>query len=241
MKKYKVKICGTTSIEDARMAIDAGADYLGVLVNVPISERSLTIEQAKAIVASLEIPVLILLYGLNVIDIIAVTDIIKPYGIHLLGQTSFDMVKELKAKLSCKIWLTVYLPARGQDEVDVNSIKNLMKNYENAGADVIVIDTVKVVPNSGIKRYGGTGAVADWDIAKELVRTVNIPVFLAGGINPDNVKSALMKVDPYGVDLASGVESAKCKRDPEKVKKLMQAVLSASEEKYARLSEDKIT
>ncbi len=230
---YKVKICGTTSVEDARMAIDAGADYLGVLVNVPISERSLTVEQAKTIVESSEIPVLILLYGLNTNDIISITNIIKPYGIHLLGQTDLDMVKELKAKLSCRIWLTVYLPAKGQGEVDVSSIKALMKNYENFGADAIVIDTVKIVHDSGIKRYGGTGAVADWDIAKELIGTVNIPVFLAGGINPDNVKEALKKVDPYGVDLASGVEKVKCKRDPEKVKKLMQAVMEASAEKYA--------
>ncbi len=231
---YKVKICGTTSIEDARMAIDAGADYLGVLVNVPISERSLTIEQAKAIVESSEIPVLILLYGLNADDIITIADVIKPYGVHLLGKTSLDTVKELKSRLLCKIWLTVYLPAKDQDEIDVNSIKALMKDYESVGADAIVIDTVKTMPDSGIKRYGGTGAVADWDIAKELVRAVDLPVFLAGGINPDNVKSALRKVDPYGVDLASGVEKVKCKRDPEKVKKLMQAVREASAEKHAR-------
>lgn len=231
--KYKVKICGTTSIEDAHMAIDAGADYLGVLVNVPISERSLTIEQAEAIVESSKIPVLILLYGLNTDDIISITNIIKPYGIHLLGQTNFDTVKELKAKLPCKIWLTVYLPAKGQGEVDINSIEALMKNYENFGADAIVIDTVKISTDSGTKRYGGTGAVVDWDIARKLIRAVSIPVFLAGGINPDNVKEALKKVNPYGVDLASGVERVKCKRDPEKVKKLMQAVREASAEKHA--------
>lgn len=233
MKTYKVKICGTTSVEDARMAIDAGADYLGVLVNVPISERSLTIEQAKAITESSKIPVLILLYGLNTDEIAIISDIIKPYGIHLLGNIDPDVVKELKARLSCKIWSTVYLPAKGQGETDMSSIKALMKDYEDAGVDVIVIDTVKTAPDSGIKRYGGTGIVADWNVAKEMIRYVSIPVFLAGGINPDNVKEAIRKVDPYGVDLASGVEKVKCKRDPEKVRKLMQAIREVSAEKNA--------
>ena len=68
-KTYKVKICGTTSIRDAQMAADAGADYLGVLVHVLGSERSLTIDQALAIAESSQIPVVVLLSGMGVEDI----------------------------------------------------------------------------------------------------------------------------------------------------------------------------
>jgi phosphoribosylanthranilate isomerase len=222
--KYKVKICGTTSVQDAQMAVDAGADYLGVLVNVPISERSLNIEQAKAVKESSQIPVLTLIYDMSADEICHVVDIIDPYGVHLLGQTPIEIIHELKKRLKCQIWLTVYLPVKGQAEVDADKVKEQMKSYEQAGADVIVIDTVSLKSSGTPARYGGTGKVADWDIAKELIKLVEIPVFLAGGINPDNVRKALLKVDPYGVDLASGVEESKCKRDLEKVKRLMDEV-----------------
>ena len=228
-KKYKVKICGTTSVQDAQMAVDANADYLGVLVNVTISERSLTIEQAKAVADSSRIPVLTLLYRMSADDICHVVDIIKPYGVHLLGQTPIETIHEIKTRLTCQVWLTVYLPVKGQAEVDVDKAKEEMKNYEQAGADVIVIDTVSLTNIGTPGRYGGTGKVADWGIAKDLISSVCIPVFLAGGINPNNVREALLKVDPYGVDLASGVEATKCKRDPEKVKKLMEAVRKTEE------------
>ena len=228
-KKYKVKICGTTSIQDALMAVDAKADYLGVLVNVSISERSLNIEQAKAVVESSKIPALTLLYNMGVEDVSHIVYVIKPYGVHLLGQTTIETIHELKKRLTCQIWLAVYLPVKGQAEVDVDKVKEEMKGYEQAGADVIVIDTVSLTNTGTPGRYGGTGKAADWDIAKELFNTVQIPVFLAGGINPDNVREALIKVDPYGVDLASGVEATKCKRDPVKVKKLMETVRKTEE------------
>ncbi|MGB9597825.1 MAG: phosphoribosylanthranilate isomerase, partial [Candidatus Poribacteria bacterium] len=166
MKKYKVKLCGTTSIESAKMAIDARADYIGVLVNVGISERSLNVEQAKAIVNFSKIPVMTLLYNMSVDEICHIYNEIKPYGVHLLGNTPVENVSELRKKLDCHIWLTVYLPAKDQGEVDVGHIKELMKNYKLAGADKIVIDTI----SKG--RYGGTGKTADWDIAKDLVKSV---------------------------------------------------------------------
>jgi len=224
-RKYKVKICGTTSVKDAQMAVDAGADYLGVLVNVPISERSNTIEQAKAIVDSSSIPSLTLLYNMTADEICHIVDLINPYGVHLIGDVKIEIIKELKKILKCKIWTTVYLPVKDQGEVDIDKIKIQMKEQEEAGADVIVIDTMSVT------RYGGTGKTADWDIAKELIRQVQIPVFLAGGINPDNVREAILKVDPYGVDLASGVESSKCHRDPEKTNRLIEEVRKVEKEK----------
>ncbi len=222
--KYKVKICGTTSVEDAQMAVDAGADYLGVLVNVSISERTNTIEQAKAIVDSSSIPSLTLLYNMSAEEICQVVDAINPYGVHLLGHATIETIQELKKRLNCKIWATVYLPVKGQGEVGVDKIKEQMRDQEKACADAIVIDTVSVKTGGTSSRYGGTGKVADWDIAKELINEVQIPVFLAGGINPDNVREAIIKVDPYGVDLASGVESSKCHRDPEKTKRLVEEV-----------------
>ena len=225
-KTYKVKICGTTSIRDAQMAVDAGADYLGVLVDVPGSERSQSLDQAVAIAESCQIPVVTLLSGKSVEDIISIAETIRPFAVHLLSQMSFQNIRELKRRLDCQVWLTVFLPDRSQAAADVDSTKKQMKNYEQAGADLIIIDTMSLNADGTPGRHGGTGKVGDWDAARELVKSVQVPVLLAGGINPDNVREAIMKVDPYGVDLASGVEKSKCERDPEKVKRLMQEVRS---------------
>jgi len=225
-KTYKVKICGTTSARDAQMAVDAGADYLGVLVDVPGSERSLTLDQAMAVAESCEIPVAVLLSGKSVEEIISIAETIRPFAVHLLGKMSRQEVRELKARLDCQVWATVYLPDKTQAQADADSVKEQMKDYEQAGADLIIIDTVSINPDGTPGRHGGTGKTGDWDAARELVKSVRTPVFLAGGINPENVREAILKVDPYGVDLASGVEESKCKRDPEKVKRLMQAVRS---------------
>lgn len=227
-KTYKVKICGTTSVKDAQMAADAGADYLGVLVDVFGSERSLTIDKAKAVAESSRIPVVVLLSGKGVEEIVAVAEVLNPFAVHLLGHMPYQAISELKQRLGCQVWQTVYLPVRGRGEVDTDALSESMQAYEQAGADLIVIDTMSLTADRTVARYGGTGKTGDWDAAKRLVTSVETPVFLAGGINPDNVREAIRKVDPYGVDLATGVESSKCHRDPEKVKRLMQEVRKAS-------------
>ena len=157
-KVYKVKICGTTSVRDAQMAVDAGADYLGVLVDVPGSERSLTIDRALAIAEASRIPVVILLSGKGVDDIISIAETLKPFAVHLLGQLSTQAIGELKQKLECQVWPTVYLPAKGQAEVDLDAVKESARSYEQAGADLIVIDTMSLAADGAVSRYGGTGS-----------------------------------------------------------------------------------
>ena len=235
-KIYKVKICGTTSVRDAQMAADGGADYLGVLVDVPYSERSRTLDQALAIAKASQIPVVVLLSGMSVENIIHIAEALKPFAVHLLGQMSCQEIRYLKEKLSCQVWTTVYLPAGERIEVDLDGLKELMRDHEQAGADLIVIDTMSLAADGTVSRYGGTGKVGDWDVARELVASTQMPVFLAGGINPDNIREAIRKVDPYGVDLATGVEKSKCNRDPEKVKRLMQELRRASRKIFTIVS-----
>jgi len=235
-KTYKVKICGTTSVQDAEMAADGGADYLGVLVDVADSERSRTLDQAVAIAEASQIPVAVLLSGMSVENIIHVAEVLNPFAVHLLGQMSFQEIRELKARLDCQLWTTLYLPAGEHVEVDLDQLKELMQGHEQAGADLIILDTMSLAADGSVSRYGGTGKVGDWDIARELVASTQTPVFLAGGINPHNVREAIRKVDPYGVDLATGVERWKCNRDPEKVERLMQEVRKASKKTYTVIS-----
>jgi phosphoribosylanthranilate isomerase len=236
-KRYRVKICGTTSVRDAQMAADGGADYLGVLVDVPGSERSRTLDQAVAIAEASQIPVVVLLSGMAVEGVIHVAETLKPFAVHLLAQMTPQEIQELRERLTCQVWTTVYLPARGHADVDTGKLKESMQSHEQAGADAIVIDTVSLAADGTAARYGGTGKVGDWDAARELVTSVQLPVFLAGGINPDNVREAIRRVDPYGVDLATGVEKSKCNRDPEKVQRLMQEVHNATKKSFSTVSQ----
>nr|HNH22198.1 phosphoribosylanthranilate isomerase [Ferruginibacter sp.] len=80
-------------------------------------------------------------------------------------------------------------------------------------------------PKAAIKTLGGTGNTHNWDISGELVRQVNIPVFLAGGLNPVNVQEAIQAVKPYGVDICSGVRS-NGKLDVQKLDAFVRAVKS---------------
>ncbi|MBC8230856.1 phosphoribosylanthranilate isomerase [bacterium] len=219
MNRFKVKICGTTSVDDALMIAESGADYSGIAVEIPHSERAVSVEKAAAIVRATPIPSVALFIDMPIEFIESAIDTIKPFAVQLLGHESPEFVTILKKRLLCQVWKSICLPVKGQTRVCFNDIKTQMDSFVSAGADALLLDTVDV---SGDKlRFGGTGKVSDWNIARELVKGFKTPVFLAGGINPDNVKEAIQTVRPYGIDLCSGVESMKGKRDREKLNRLM--------------------
>ena len=102
------------------------------------------------------------------------------------------------------------------------------REYVEAGADALLFDTAVV--SDGKMKFGGTGTTSDWGVVKDLMKKVEspVPVWLAGGINPGNVGAALDAVDPYGIDLCSGVEASPGKKDPEKVRALMETIREKS-------------
>ena len=114
-------------------------------------------------------------------------------------------------------------------KIDVNESLATAKSFVDAKVDAIVLDTV-VSSTGNTKRYGGTGLVGDWDVARELVKAIPTRVFLAGGIKPANVQQAIQQVHPYGIDLCSGVEATPGAKDPQRIDALMKAVRAANEE-----------
>ncbi|NQE46034.1 N-(5'-phosphoribosyl)anthranilate isomerase [ANME-1 cluster archaeon GoMg2] len=94
--------------------------------------------------------------------------------------------------------------------------------YENV-VDAILLDTVVV---SGRGETGGTGKEHDWSISKEIVGRLKKPVILAGGLNPDNAARAIEQVNPFAVDVSSGVEREIRRKDDKKVKRFIEAVKS---------------
>lgn len=223
MNPCKVKICGTTSVADALLIAEAGADYSGVAVGIPNSERSISVENAASIVKATPIPSVVLFLDRSREWIKAAVDRIKPFAVQLLGHESPAFVASLKKGIPCQVWKSIFLPPAGRTfeiSFNIGDIKDSMNDYFFAGADMLLLDTADVSDEE--PKFGGTGKVSDWKIAGELIKDIDGPVFLAGGINPDNVREAIRTVRPYGIDLCSGVESAiKGIRDKRKVEKLL--------------------
>lgn len=223
----RVKICGITSIKDACLAADAGADYVGVLVDVAASERTMKTTQAVEIASGSPIPTVLLLYNRTTSDIQDAVSQIQPFAVQLLGQETPQQVEELKRNASCQFWKSVYLPAGSPENVDKSAVYAQMQAYQNAGADYLLFDTVDMSVDP--PRYGGTGKRYDWRLAAELISDSPLPVFLAGGIRPDNVKDAIENINPYGIDLCSGVEASKGVKDKQKLENLMKQVRNIKE------------
>lgn len=204
------------------MVSEVGADYLGVLVHVPASPRSLTVEQAKAIVASSALPVILLTFDLKPDRVIGLADELSPFGVQLAGNESETDVSNLKTSLGCEIWKTLHIPADGTREMDLRRALDQIKHFTEAGADRIVLDS-SVMKGTAIQK-GGTGRSFDWSLARTIKDKAGTSFFLAGGIKPDNVGDALMQVNPDGIDVSSGVEEAVGKKNSELVKRLVDTV-----------------
>lgn len=218
--RCKVKICGTTSVTDARMAADAGADYLGVVVEVSFSERSVPIGSAAEITRQTPIPIVILVFDRPTDWVRAAAAQIQPFAVQLLGHEPPTQVAEFKESLSCEVWKSLFLPTENDPAADEQAIFKQIEAYINAGAEALLFDTAEFT--DGKARFGGTGKQSDWNLSAQLIQACKVPAFLSGGIRPENVRRAIETVRPYGVDLCSGVEASKGVRDQQKLDRLME-------------------
>lgn len=218
----KIKICGVTNREDALMVSESGADYLGVLVEVPGSPRSLSREIAGEVIAAARIPVLLLTFDLLPDRLIKLARELRPYGVQLAGNEAEQEVKVLKDRLTGEVWKSLHIPVgEGMNSI-INETVDKIVTFTEAGADRIVLDTA-VVKGTKVEK-GGTGQTFDWSIAREIKSKVNACIFLAGGLKPDNIKNALRQVNPDGIDLSSGVEKSPGRKDEALVKSVIAAV-----------------
>ncbi len=223
----KVKICGITNLEDIELVSSSGADYAGILVNVSLSQRSVDMEKAEVLCSKARIPVVILLWEPTFKEVEIAYNRLKPYAFQLLSQEKPELVREIKSKIpDLMMWKSIHLPSseQGIQGIDINIVdmRTRINTYVDSGADAILIDTVYKSGSS--VQHGGTGKISDWNIAVELTKNLDVPVFLAGGITPSNVRDAINQVNPYGIDVASGVEKEKGIKDPVKVRELIKIV-----------------
>ena len=203
MSVVRCKICGITRLEDALAAVAAGADAIG-LVFYARSPRSVSIEQARSIVAGL--PPFVTTVGLFV-------DMPQAEIEQVLAAVPLDLLQFHgdESAADCDALRRPYIKAlrvRAQDDVTA-----LVDAYPDARA--VLLDTfVDGVP-------GGTGQAFDWALVPA---RLGKPVILAGGLTPENVAAAIAQVQPYAVDVSGGVELAKGIKDAAKVKDFVRAV-----------------
>ncbi len=206
MGGIKVKICGITNAEDARAAVDAGADALGFVLYAK-SPRAVAPEVVRRIVADL--PPLVLPIGVFVNEEAKrVRDLMDDCGL-ALAQLHGDETAAYCEALGRPVLKAIRLRSRA----DFLAVAELRGRAQVRG---FVVDAYAE------EAYGGTGTTADWALAAEAARAA--PVLLAGGLTPDNVREAVEQVRPYGVDVSSGVERSPGKKDPAKIRAFISAV-----------------
>ena len=208
----KIKICGITNKEDAVLAASMGADFLGFNF-YDGSPRKVSEKNCKEIITSL--PPFVSCVGLFVnTDIKAAAKISKKCGFKLVqlhGDETPEYCKELKSLAN--------LPLIKAFRVKDVSVLGIIEQYKDA-CDYILLDAfVDGEP-------GGTGEVFNWDIAVK-AKDFGKPVFLAGGLTPENAAEAIKIVKPFAVDTASGVERLQRRKDYDKLKAFMTASRNA--------------
>jgi len=203
----RVKICGIMNEQDLNCAISGGADAVGFIVEVEGSRHRISAEYARELIR--KAPVFIKSVAVIAPDISedaallaqkTGADILQIYG--AIGP---DEIKTLKKRVPQKVIVALPPSEEAHRLAEV--------------ADAVLLDTFK----DG--KLGGTGAVHDWSVSATLARELTVPVILAGGLNPSNVRDAIRTVRPYAVDVASGVETNGIK-DQKKVESFIREVRS---------------
>ena len=196
----KVKICGITNIEDARLAVALGADMLGFNFYEQ-SPRYISPREARRLIDDLpkdseNVGVFVNMEGSRIGELV---DLLGLQTVQLHGDETNDFVSRLRRKTGAKIIKAI----RVGPGFEISSIAHY-------GADSILLDAY----TKG--QYGGTGERFEWSVAADAVKLAS-EVILAGGLTPENVAEAVRAVRPYAVDVASGVESAPGKKNPAKL------------------------
>jgi phosphoribosylanthranilate isomerase len=207
-----IKICGNTSLADARMAVEAGADAVG-FVFAP-SPRNVTVSEAAAIVSHL--PPMVEKIGVFVDSSLEeIYSTVRASG--LTGvQLHFEAGEEMPAKLRAKLGAAVRILRVVHFDAGISpGVSAHIKKYaEDTSIDGVLVDSRTDTA------VGGTGLAFDWTEARKTIfgEDRRVKLIAAGGLTPANVAEAIATLRPWGVDVVSGVEAAPGRKDAFKVR-----------------------
>jgi phosphoribosylanthranilate isomerase len=211
----RIKICCIKSIAEARAAIAAGADAVGLVSRMPSGPGMIAEELITEIAAAVR----------GAASTFLLTSLQDPRQIiaqhRRCATTTLQLVDELPDGAHAHIRqalpdVSLVQVIHVVDEASVLEAVSVAPHV-----DALLLDSGN--PSLRVKELGGTGRTHDWDLSAQIVAMVGVPVFLAGGLNPGNVAEAIARVRPFGVDLCSGVRTDG-RLDPAKLARFVAAV-----------------
>ncbi|WP_293027588.1 phosphoribosylanthranilate isomerase [Natronococcus sp.] len=211
----RVKACGTTGQEDLEAAVDAGADAIGLISEVPVdTHREISPERARSLAAAAPPFVTTVLVTMpeRPEEAIELVERVGADAVQLHGTLEPDEVASVREAVAATV--LVVLEAGETDAATAGAY--------DAVADGLLVDTPAV--GGG----GGTGETHDWELTQELTADLDSPLVLAGGLTPENVADAVSSVEPFAVDVASGIENAEGRTDPDAVRTFVERAKNAA-------------
>lgn len=215
--KLWIKICANTSLEDARLAANAGADAVGFIF-AP-SPRRVSIAEVAGIVPHLpeEVEKIGVFVDAQAEEIAGVVRACRLTGVQLHAECGADAAARLRAEFGPVLHI-LRVVHFGPDAAG-----QAAEYAADANVDAILVDSRTATA------AGGTGVTFDWDTASRTVfSSKDARLVAAGGLRPDNVAEAIAKLRPWGADVASGVEASPGRKDPEKVRAFIANARAAS-------------
>ena len=197
--RTRVKICCISSVEEAQMAIKYGADALGLVGHMPSGPGVIGDELIAKIAQSVAPPIstFLLTSETDAQAIIEHHKKVNTTTIQIVDALSSGTYQQIKAALpSVKLVQVIHV-------IDEKSVEEAVKVAQFV--DAILLDSGN--PNLKVKELGGTGRTHNWTISRQIRDAIGIPLFLAGGLNAENVKKAMEVVEPFGLDLCSSVRT----------------------------------
>ena len=215
--RTRIKICCISSVLEAKMAIGLGADALGLVGKMPSGPGPIPDWLISEIVKTIHPPIatFLLTSEQSSEEIIYHVKRVDTNTVQIVDELTTGDYADIRTALPhLKIVQVIHV-------IDDKSIDEAIKFSEHV--DALLLDSGN--PRAAIKTLGGTGNVHNWEISRDIVSSVEIPVFLAGGLHADNVRQAIETVRPFGVDICSGVRT-EGKLDPNKLEAFIRAVHS---------------
>jgi len=210
----RVQIAGVSTLDEARALERLGADALGFTLRLPTGMHDgLTEAKARSIISSLPpfLSTVVITYVDQAREAVELCRYVGATTLQLHGDFKVADLELVRAALP-HLKIIRAVPVTGPESI--------AKAREVARrVDAIILDTYDA--ESG--RHGATGKVHDWTISRKIVETSRVPVILAGGLTPDNVRDAIRIVQPWGVDVHTGVEASDGTRDLEKMASFIHA------------------
>jgi phosphoribosylanthranilate isomerase len=213
--KPRVKICCISSVEEARLAIGCGASAVGLVSAMPSGPGVIDEVLITEIAAMVPPPIatFLLTSRQDAASIIAQQNRCRVNTIQLCDAVQAGCYEELRDELP-GISLVQVIHVTGPESVDEAVAVS-------GGVNALLLDSGN--QKLAVKELGGTGRKHDWRVSRAICEAVKIPVFLAGGLNPDNVQEAIQEVRPFGLDICSGVR-ANGRLDEAKLKRFFAAI-----------------